>query len=259
MSKEEFGEFGNKRISRKYQNRAFFYILITCVLFFINRSGKGGTVASLLISDKTETVEVVFFNEKIKQMNLAKNGDVVIISNLKPQIQYNDQYKRGTVNFNLIAQVGSEVTLCTEDSEIPHISLTKYLDVECYIGKRVNLLGIVIQQSEITTVGNFNKKEILISDGIHKINITLWNNNANIDLTNGQIILIEQTIAKVYGGDICCSGGTVEKNRFFNEDMLKHWWVNGDKNNLLTLEHQVKKLLQVIDTDEKLFVNCTIY
>ena len=87
----------------------------------------------------------------------------------------------------------------------------------------------------------------------------MWNSNANIDITDGQIILIEQTIAKVYGGDICCSGGTVEKNRFFNEDMLKHWWVNGDKNNLLTLEHQVKKLLQVIDTDEKLFVNCTIY
>ena len=46
-------------------------------------------------------------------MNLANNGDVVIISNVKPQIQYNDHYKRGTVNFNLIAQVGSEVTLCT--------------------------------------------------------------------------------------------------------------------------------------------------
>ena len=70
----------------------------------------------------------------------------------------------------------------------------------------------------------------------------MWNNNANIDITNVQAILIEQTIAKVYARDVFCSGGTVEKNRFFDEDMLKDWWVNGDKKSLLTkieIVHQV--------------------
>ena len=47
------------------------------------------------------------------------------------------------------------------------------------------------------------KQDIVIQDAKNKVTVTLWNDNAKLPVELGKVIMIEQTMPKVYAGEIC--------------------------------------------------------
>ena len=127
----------------------------------VYRTGSGGEVSSLVVTDQTGSVEITLFNEQSKQLHqIFKDGSVYNITHLKPQVIKDSKYKRGTSNYNLIAQTKTSAFLEDDDSQIPFktVNTTKFSSLEEKMGDKVNILGIVTDYTDPITIGDYIKK-----------------------------------------------------------------------------------------------------
>jgi len=211
------------------------------IFFHHFRSGKGGTVTSLMMTDVTGTVEIVFFNHQIEKIKNVKSGQCVTFTNLKPQYIKDEKFLKGSMPFNLICQINSDVQMYNGDKYIPLIPFIEFGKIGTRIGKKVNVVGIVAHSSEPVSAGMYVKRDIVIRDAKNKVTVTVWNDNAKLPVDLGKIIMIEQTMPKVYAGEICCSGGMIKTDHGYEKESEFSDLLHSSENDTVnSLKYQVK-------------------
>ena len=211
------------------------------IFFHHFRSGKGGTVSSLMLTDISGTGEIVFFNNQIEKIKNVKSGQCVTFTNLKPPYVKEEKFLKGSMPFNLICQINTEVQIYSGDKYIPLIPFMDIAKIESKFGKKVNLVGIVAHASEPVSAGVYIKRDIVIHDAKNKVTVTSWNDNAKLPVELGKVIMIEQTMPKVYAGEICCSGGMIKTDHGYEEESEFNDVLLSSKNQTVhSLKYKVK-------------------
>ena len=103
------------------------------------------------------------------------------------------RYKTGTSNFQLITGVETDV-LEELNEECPYKSfdLVDFSSLESRLHEKVNIIGIVTGCEEVTQVGVYTKRGILLSNSMFNMNITMLEDIAvNANLKAGQIVIVE--------------------------------------------------------------------
>ena len=74
--------------------------------------------------------------------------------------------------------------------------------------------------------------------------VTLWNDNAKLPVELGKVIMIEQTMPKVYAGEICWSGGMIKTDHVYEEESEFSEFLFSSKNQTVhSLKYKVKWFL----------------
>lgn len=206
-------------------------------------TGKGGTVSSIVLQDKTGTIECSFFNTEITRLltNLQENK-VYNLKKIRPKIIERMEWKKGTVNFSVIANKHTQIEEIPENDLLLHqipekqLILDQYSTLSSKVETLVNITGLVIKCGNVEQRNNKNLKEITLSDGEYTTILSLWNEATKQNFSQGSIITIEKTRVKLFRQTINLSGGTITQ---YKEETtvakLQEFWNKQDLENLQTI------------------------
>jgi replication factor A1 len=166
-------------------------------------------VQELYLEDETGRVRVSFWRGKTNALNSINEGDLVRITNCRVKV-YTD--REGNQRVDLIATVETEIV---KDESI---SAPEYKENLCKIGdiiegnvdkNNITVIGRVYRAFDITEFERENGigkvRNIIIEDETGRIRLVLWDENAELDIKEGDIV-------KVVHGYIRERGESIELN-----------------------------------------------
>lgn len=197
---------------------------------FINRKGKGGKLANLLVMDDTGEIRVVLWTENIKLLKKIEEGDVIKINGAEIKQGFRDD--EAHLNMN------STIKKLPED-EYPNLPPyeEKITDIKDIKGDmEVNIIARVTRIPKIRTFDRNGKEgkfvSLEIQDKSGKTNLTIWNKDTDLleslDIQEGDSIKVLGAQSRLRNGEISLSHfylGRIIKDDFdvpeYTENVLK--------------------------------------
>ncbi len=197
---------------------------------FINRKGREGKLANLLIEDDTGEIRVVMWTENIKLLKKFNEGDVIKIKNV--------EIKQGFRNDEAHLNMNSTIDIMPED-QIPSLKPYKEQITDIKDVKEDMEVNIVARVTRIPRIRTFdrNGKEgkfvtMEIQDKSGKTTLTLWNKDTEIledlDIHEGDSIKVLGAQSRMRNDEISLSHfwlGRIIKDDFdvpeYTENILK--------------------------------------
>lgn len=197
---------------------------------FINRKGKGGKLANLLLMDDTGEIRVVLWTENIKLLKKIEEGDVIKINGAEIKQGFRDD--EAHLNMN------STIKKLPED-EYPNLppyeeKITDIKDIKDDM--EVNIIARVTRIPKIRTFDRNGKEgkfvSLEIQDKSGKTNLTIWNKDTDLleslDIQEGDSIKVLGAQSRMRNGEISLSHfylGRIIKDDFdvpeYTENVLK--------------------------------------
>lgn len=203
---------------------------ISNVKKFVNRKGREGKLANLLIADDTGEIRVVMWTENIKLLKKFKEGDVIKINNV--------EIKQGLRNDEAHLNMNSTIDKLSEDEfkNLPPYEekITNIKDVK--EDMEVNIIARITRIPRIRTFDRNGKEGKFVSmeiqDKSGKTTLTLWNKDTelleDLDIQEGDSIKVLGAQSRMRNGEISLSHfwlGRIIKDEFdvpeYTETILK--------------------------------------
>ncbi|XRP96679.1 single-strand DNA-binding protein Rpa [Methanocaldococcus sp. 16A] len=169
----------------------------------VDLNGDTAKVQELLLDNGTGRVRVSFWNIRTALLENIKEGDLVRITNCRIKTYYD---RDGNKRADLVATADTEVV--KDDSiEAPEYEI-KYCKIEDIYNKDVdwndiNLIAQVVEDYGINEVMVEDKirkvRNLILEDGTGRIRLRLWDDLAEMDIKEGDIIEILHAYAKERG------------------------------------------------------------
>lgn len=180
---------------------------ISNVKKFVNRKGREGKLANLLIADDTGEIRVVMWTENIKLLKKFKEGDAVKIAGVEIKQGFRADEAHLNMNSNIEKVSEDEYpSLPPYEEKITDIKDVKE-DMEVNIIARVNRIPRVRTFDRDGKEGKFVPLEI--QDKTGKTTLTLWNKDTEIidslDINEGDSIKVLGAQSKIRNGEISLS------------------------------------------------------
>lgn len=197
---------------------------------FVNRKGREGKLANLLVADSTGEIRVVLWTENIKLLKTFEEGDIIKIKG----VEIKQGFREDEAHLNM-------------NSTIEKVSEDDYPNLPSYEEKITNIKDIT-EEGEVNVIArvtriprartfNRNGKEgkfipMEIQDETGKTSFTLWNKDAELietlDIKEGDSIKILGANSRMRNGEISLSHfylGRIIKGDFdvpeYTESVLK--------------------------------------
>jgi replication factor A1 len=203
---------------------------ISNVKKFVNRKGREGKLANILLADDTGEIRVVMWTENIKLLKKFEEGDVIKINNVEIKQGFRDD--EAHLNMN------SSINKLAKD-EFPNIppyeeKITDIKDVK--EDMEVNIIARVTRIPRIRTFDRNGKEgkfvSLEIQDKSGKSTLILWNKDTEIletlDIKEGDSIKVLGAQSRMRNGEISLSHfwlGRIIKGEFevpeYTESILK--------------------------------------
>ncbi|MDD1775188.1 MAG: OB-fold nucleic acid binding domain-containing protein [Methanobacterium sp.] len=180
---------------------------ISNVKKFVNRKGREGKLANLLIADDTGEIRVVMWTENIKLLKKFQEGDAIKITGV--EIKQGFRADEAHLNMN------SSIEKLSED-EYPSLppyeeKITDIKDVK--EDMEVNIIARVIRIPRVRTFDRNGKEgkfvPLEIQDKSGKTTLTLWNKDTEIlgtlDIQEGDSIKVLGAQSRMRNGEISLS------------------------------------------------------
>jgi replication factor A1 len=174
---------------------------------FVNRKGREGKLANLLIADDTGEIRVVMWTENIKLLKKFQEGDAIKITGI--EIKQGFRADEAHLNMN------SSIEKLSED-EYPSLppyeeKITDIKDVK--EDMEVNIIARVIRIPRVRTFDRNGKEgkfvPLEIQDKSGKTTLTLWNKDTEIlgtlDIQEGDSIKVLGAQSRMRNGEISLS------------------------------------------------------
>jgi len=166
---------------------------------FKRKDGTTGKVRRLRLRDETGEVSLVFWNEKVDELNEIKNGDQLRIMNARVKTQPDGRMELHVEN---TTQVEKLVGQTPSQLIIPSETVRKIADVkneggpftiEATVATTPNVREVTTAQNEKVLVASFD-----LADDTGKIRVSLWRKHAELgkELSVGTRVRIKNAYAK---------------------------------------------------------------
>lgn len=180
---------------------------ISNVKKFVNRKGREGKLANLLLADDTGEIRVVMWTENIKSLKKFKEGDAIKIKGV--------EIKQGFRTDEAHLNMNSTIEKVPEDEypDLPQYQ-EKITDInEIKEDMEVNIIARVIRIPRIRTFDRNGKEgkflPLEIQDKSGKTTLTLWNKDTEIidsqDIQEGDSIKVLGAQSRMRNGEITLS------------------------------------------------------
>jgi replication factor A1 len=197
---------------------------------FINRKGREGKLANLLIEDDAGEIRVVMWTENIKLLKKFNEGDVIKIKNV--------EIKQGFRNDEAHLNMNSTIDIMPED-QMPTLKPYKEEISDIKDVKEDMEVNIIARVTRIPRIRTFDKngKEgkfvtLEIQDKSGKTTLTLWNKDTEIledlDINEGDSIKVLGAQSRMRNDEISLSHfwlGRIIKDNFdvpeYTENIMK--------------------------------------
>ncbi|ACX73061.1 nucleic acid binding OB-fold tRNA/helicase-type [Methanocaldococcus vulcanius M7] len=169
----------------------------------VNLGGREAEVQDIILQNGTGKVRVSFWGDKTSLLDNIREGDAVKIKNCRIKTYYD---REGNKKVDLVATFGTEV-IKDKNIEVPEYKLDY-----CKIGdiyKRnvdwddINLIARVLEDygiNELEIDGKIRKvRNLMLDDGSGTIRLTLWDDLAEMDIKEGDILEINHAYVKEKG------------------------------------------------------------
>lgn len=169
----------------------------------VDLNGEVAKVQELLLDNGTGRVRVSFWRGKTALLENIKEGDLVRITNCRVKTYYD---REGNKRADLIATADTEVVK-DENIEAPEYEL-KYCKIEDIYNKDadwndINLIAQVVEDYGVNEIEFEDKvrkvRNLILEDGTGRIRLSLWDDLAELDVKEGDIVEILHAYAKERG------------------------------------------------------------
>ncbi|XRO75420.1 single-strand DNA-binding protein Rpa [Methanocaldococcus sp. 28A] len=169
----------------------------------VDLNGDTAKVQELLLDNGTGRVRVTFWNIRTALLENVKEGDLVRITNCRIKTYYD---RDGNKRADLVATADTEV-IKDDSIEAPDYEI-KYCKIEDIYDKDVdwndiNLIAQVVEDygiNEVIVEDKIRKvRNLILEDGSGRIRLSLWDDLAEMDVKEGDIIEILHAYAKERG------------------------------------------------------------
>ena len=169
----------------------------------VDLNGEVAKVQELLLDNGTGRVRVSFWRGKTALLENIKEGDLVRITNCRVKTYYD---REGNKRADLIATADTEV-IKDENIEAPEYEL-KYCKIEDIYNKDadwndINLIAQVVEDYGVNEIEFEDKvrkvRNLILEDGTGRIRLSLWDDLAELDVKEGDIVEILHAYAKERG------------------------------------------------------------
>ncbi|AIJ05536.1 replication factor A [Methanocaldococcus bathoardescens] len=169
----------------------------------VDLDGEIAKVQDVLLDNGTGRVRVSFWRGKTALLENIKEGDLVRITNCRVKTYYD---REGNKRADLVATADTEVVK-DESIEAPEYEL-KYCKIEDIYNRDVdwndiNLIAQVVEDYGINEIefenGIRKVRNLILEDGTGRIRLSLWDDLAEIEIREGDIIEILHAYAKERG------------------------------------------------------------
>ncbi|MEO2116945.1 MAG: single-strand DNA-binding protein Rpa [Methanocaldococcus sp.] len=169
----------------------------------VDLNGDIAKVQELLLDNGTGRVRVSFWRGKTALLENIKEGDLVRITNCRVKIYYD---REGNKRADLIATADTEI-IKDENIEAPEYEL-KYCKIEDIYNRDadwndINLIAQVVEDYGVNEIEFEDKvrkvRNLLLEDGTGRIRLSLWDDLAELDVKEGDIVEILHAYAKERG------------------------------------------------------------
>ncbi|XRO76903.1 single-strand DNA-binding protein Rpa [Methanocaldococcus sp. 10A] len=169
----------------------------------VDLNGDTAKVQELLLDNGTGRVRVSFWNIRTALLENIKEGDLVKITNCRIKTYYD---RDGNKRADLVATADTEV-IKDDSIEAPEYEL-KYCKIEDIYNRDVdwndiNLIAQVVEDYGINEVMVEDKirkvRNLILEDGTGRIRLSLWDDLAEMDIKEGDIVEILHAYAKERG------------------------------------------------------------
>ncbi|WP_456419411.1 OB-fold nucleic acid binding domain-containing protein [Methanocaldococcus infernus] len=171
-------------------------------------------VQDLIVEDETGRVKITFWGMGCSHLDNVSEGDIVLIKNCKVK-KYVGMDGEEVISLN--AGIDSEVII-EKKGEVKFNKIKEILEENLDIA---NVFGVVTDvKDNIVEVDGVKKrvKNVIIDDGT-PIRLTLWEEAANIELEEGDIIKVYN--ASVKKNELVLTRyGRIEKVKFYNKKFI---------------------------------------
>ena len=169
----------------------------------VDLNGEVAKVQELLLDNGTGRVRVSFWRGKTALLENIKEGDLVRITNCRVKTYYD---REGNKRADLIATADTEIVK-DENIEAPEYEL-KYCKIEDIYNKDadwndINLIAQVVEDYGVNEIEFEDKvrkvRNLILEDGTGRIRLSLWDDLAELDVKEGDIVEILHAYAKERG------------------------------------------------------------
>ncbi len=169
----------------------------------VDLNGEVAKVQELLLDNGTGRVRVSFWRGKTALLENIKEGDLVRITNCRVKTYYD---REGNKRADLIATADTEIVK-DENIEAPEYEL-KYCKIEDIYNKDadwndINLTAQVVEDYGVNEIEFEDKvrkvRNLILEDGTGRIRLSLWDDLAELDVKEGDIVEILHAYAKERG------------------------------------------------------------
>ncbi|ADC69474.1 nucleic acid binding OB-fold tRNA/helicase-type [Methanocaldococcus sp. FS406-22] len=169
----------------------------------VDLDGEIARVQDIILDNGTGRVRISFWRGKTALLENIKEGDLVRITNCRVKTFYD---REGNKRADLVATVETEI-IKDESIEAPEYEL-KYCKIEDIYNRDVdwndiNLIAQVVEDygvNEIEFEDRVRKvRNLLLEDGTGRIRLSLWDDLAELDVKEGDIVEILHAYAKERG------------------------------------------------------------
>ncbi|WP_048056421.1 single-strand DNA-binding protein Rpa [Methanocaldococcus fervens] len=169
----------------------------------VNLDGDIAKVQEVLLDNGTGRVRVSFWRGKTALLENIKEGDLVRITNCRVKTYYD---REGNKKADLVATAETEV-IKDESIEAPEYEIN-YCKIEDIYNREVdwndiNLIAQVVEDygiNEIEFDDNIRKvRNLMLEDGTGRIRLSLWDDLAEMDIKEGDIVEVLHAYAKERG------------------------------------------------------------
>ena len=224
--------------------------------FFNKVTHKNSKLISFDIMDETgfQMQATIFDNAVEKFGNLIKEENIYYIKGGYAKLN-DKKYSTIKTDYRLIFDINTKILKVNSDKLFikenvkeneEKITITKISDLKnCKKFDVVNCVGIIINVFNTFTtnsrIGSVSMKKIIIGDSsLVKVQITLWKKFTEIDLKQGDFILLKNIRVGSYNGNICLS--TIDNSIIIN---------NPDNNENIKELNEIKNLISEGITEDK--------
>ena len=224
---------------------------------FVSKAGKEGKRRTFFITDKTISIRVTLWNDKVDIVNDLQNGQKVKIRNLRPDKGFFDKTqielssKSGT-QLEKLNEIDSDIT--NSSTSVQNSGLKKISDfsTKSDIGD-VEAKIIDIEEKREITIKSTGQNKLLqnltIADETASIRITLWEDRINDDLQLDNSVKITGFYSKMnsysnnFEGNISRNGSISKIEKDFEIDAEK-----------ITIPQKTSQQTQMSSTQEREFI-----
>ncbi len=169
----------------------------------VDLNGEVAKVQELLLDNGTGRVRVSFWRGKTALLENIKEGDLVRITNCRVKTYYD---REGNKRADLIATADTEIVK-DENIEAPEYEL-KYCKIEDIYNKDadwndINLIAQVVEDYGVNEIEFEDKvrkvRNLILEDGTGRIRLSLWDDLAELDVKEEDIVEILHAYAKERG------------------------------------------------------------